>query len=115
MIPIAIGTSRGHYASRLVWGGIDNVGFDVDAVFITLYTPEVPSRGQCADMWFCELNCKLGGWWIGIVTPSFVGRRGEDKKKSLLSQPFCIFRALYKKAIDCDRRKINYRLQKNAT
>jgi len=54
MIPIAIGTSRGHYASRLVWGGIDNVGFDVDAVFITLYTPEVPSRGQCADMWFCN-------------------------------------------------------------
>jgi hypothetical protein len=46
MIPIAIGTSRGHYASRLFWSGIDNVSFDV--VFVTLDTPEVPSRGHYA-------------------------------------------------------------------
>jgi hypothetical protein len=47
MIPIAIGTSRGHYASKSDWSGIDNVGFDV--VFVTLDTPEVPSRGHYAS------------------------------------------------------------------
>jgi hypothetical protein len=33
----------------------------------------------------------------------------------LIFHPFCIFHALYKKATDCDRRKTNKRLQKNAT
>ena len=85
-------------------------------LFLSLLTPLKSPQGDTTQVGrICELNCKLGGWWIGIVTPYFGGVRGGLKKKSLLSQPFCIFRALYKKATNCDRRKINYRLQKNAT